>query len=151
MKCGATPIIRPRARSIPTFCACGKNWKKTPPIQYISVLSTERATSLSGNRSGEEMGDGSGAVADQVPDRHAVDFGGIDCRLPADCAAHGGKPSPARPQQRPGQLRRNLPQCPEGARGGPGAFCQADGRSSQPEGADDIRSEEHTSELQSPC
>src|ERR1039458_2957787 len=66
MKCGATPIIRPRARSIPTFCACGKNWKKTPPIQYISVLSTERATSLSGNRSGEEMGDGSGEVAEMT-------------------------------------------------------------------------------------
>src|ERR1019366_4047426 len=109
MKCGATPITRPRARSIPTFCACGKNWKKTPPIQYIFVLSTERATSSSANQSGEAMGDGRGAVADQVPDSHAADFGGINCGLLADCAAHGGKPSPARPQQRPGQLGRNLP------------------------------------------
>src|ERR1017187_7340880 len=128
MKCGATPITRPRARSIPTCCACGKNWKRIPPIQYISVLSTERATSSSAKRSGKEIGDGAGAgavagaVADQVPDRHAADFGGINCGLPADCAAHGGKPGTARPQQRPGQLRRDLPQCPEGARGGPGAF-----------------------------
>src|SRR5664280_1727361 len=143
MKCGVTAITPPRARSIPTFFACGKSWKGTPPIQYIFVLSTERATSSSDNRSREEKGDGSGTVADQVPDCHAADFRGLDCGLSIDCAAHGGEPGPARPRQRSGQLRRNFPQCTKGARGRAGAFRQADGRSSQPEGTHDIPSPAH--------